>query len=123
MRIILVAVLAVGWVGCNTSKYSFVDVPLNGILPADFKNRTVISNSVDFRLNPESYIGEVISPKSAGEYMIVSKPVLDPGSKPVQELFKDGQIYRGQIDKGASAQGSYLTSLTANMTAKQTADV
>lgn len=108
---------------CGGSGYSFVPVPLNPGLPQDFKNRTVIKNSVDFRLNPETYIGEVISPDAAGNYTIISKPILAAASKPTSEMFKDGQVYSGQIDQGASAQGSYLAVVSGSLTAKQTADV
>lgn len=100
----------------------FTDQALNSPLPNDFVYRTVLANSVEFRLNPADNIGVLISPDSAGMYHITAKPMLAPGSTPAVDALKDGEVYDSKVDSGGSLQGNYLA-FTASLDATQTAEV
>jgi hypothetical protein len=104
--------------GCQHT-YTFGNISLNAPIPQDFKNRVVINNSIDFRLNPSDYIGEVIAPNADGTYAIIAKPILATGSTPKQENFTNGAVYDSQIDQNASANGNYLTTVTANLSVNE----
>ncbi len=94
--------------GCHTGVH-FADIPLNADLPNDFRYRTVITNSVDFRLDPGSNIGVLISPDANGLYQIIAKPILSDGSTPQVAAIKDGDVYDSTVDSGFALQGNYLT--------------
>ena len=112
--------LAMGLAGCQG--VTFKDIGVNPPLPDDFKSRTVIKNSIDFRLNPESNIGLIIAPDAAGTYEIIGKPVLASGSVPQSSAFKDGEVYDAIIDSGAAMQGNYLA-FAASLSSDQKAEL
>jgi len=109
-RIIVLAFLQAGLTlllaGCTG--VHFADIPLNQELPRDFVYRTVITNSTDFRLDPGSNIGVVISPDANGLYQIIGKPLLSDKSIPQVAAIKDGDVYDSTVDSGAAIQGNYL---------------
>ncbi len=106
--------------GCGVH---FADQSLNSLpLPEDFKCRTAIKNSVDYRYNPQDNIGLLITPKPDGEYETIGRPILTQGTTPQLDIFKDSNVYQGKVDQGASLQGSYLA-FAAGLQANQVASV
>ncbi|MDN7569961.1 hypothetical protein [Burkholderia contaminans] len=105
--------------GCS---FGFKDVALNQSLPDDFKYRTILKNSIEFRSDPGSNIGLVISPDEKGQYHIIGKPILPSGVVPQVSALKDGNVYDSKVDAGASSQGSYLA-FAATLSVDQTASV
>lgn len=101
---------------------TFADVALNQALPDDFKYRTVIKNSVDFRGDPGANIGLLISPDNTGQYQTIGRPLLAQGSIPQVATLKDGEVYSAKLDSGAAVQGNYLA-FTAALSVDQTASL
>ncbi|HZU51534.1 MAG TPA: hypothetical protein VE968_06635 [Sphingomicrobium sp.] len=124
--LLLLPITCVVLAGCANAKtpvYTIGNVSVNAPIPQDWTCRTLLKNTIDFRINPSQYIGEVITPNDDGTFSIVAKPILALGSKPIEKSFESGSVYDSKIDKKASASGNYLAIVTASLAANQKMDV
>ncbi len=122
LRLVLNILATIGGVALCGCGVTFSDVTLNKRTPDDFRYRTVLKNSVEFRMDPASNIGLIIAPDANNEYHIIGKPMLAAGSVPVVAALKDGSVYTSKIDSGASVEGNYLT-VAASLSASQAAEI
>jgi len=123
MRLYTIILLGTAFLTACAPKYTFPSQPLNSTpLPNDFKNRVVIKNSIDFRINPVKNIGLFIAANGNGYYSVISQPTVASGYTPIAENM-DGAVYESTIDRGASAQGSYLALAAASLSDKQVAQL
>jgi hypothetical protein len=101
----------------------FANIPqFNKELPEDFKRRVLWNQTDIFKYNLQELAGHVIYAKGqAGEYDRGPRYV-KPDKYPPLKIVESGEVYKSKIDKGASAEGSYLA-FAAKLSGDQIADV
>src|ERR1035438_1205040 len=117
-----IACIAFALSGCSGVRFS--DVKLNAALPANFKNRTLYPDTAIVRFKLPELAGSILYMQQGSGVFTRGNRIVKSGYTAVLEVVKDDDklIYSSKIDRGASAQGSYLV-FAAGFDAKQTADV
>jgi hypothetical protein len=101
----------------------FADVEVNRPLPDEFKNRTFYAKTDIFKYRLSQLAGNVIVREADSTAYVRLDRVVPEGVVPIEKDVDEegGEIYRSVVDRGASAEGSYLAfagSLSANEIAK-----
>lgn len=129
IKIMLLVLLSI--TGCAGIKFS--DETVNKNLPSDFKNRNIYPETDIFKYKMDSLAGRILvcQPDQIKERIydcdlkitrILKKDKKTKSSIPPETLTPERLVYSSKIDKGASAQGSYLA-FAGSFSAEQAAEI
>lgn len=112
--------LLVAALGCSGVRFG--NAALNEELPDDWKNRNLYQNTAIFKHQLQDLAGSLLQKRGDGTDFLRVGRVVHAGYVPTLKVIDDGKVYESKIDRGASAQGSYLA-WAASLQASQKAGV